>query len=83
MRSYFYGFNIKSLIRNSIVRPHLWSEKMAHPDHKIEQETDVSDFNQELKINDADHHLLMDLIQNPRPANDEMNKLMALSKEII
>ena len=56
---------------------------MAHPDHKIEQEKSVSDFNQELKINDADHHLLMDLLQNPRPANDEMNKLMALSKEII
>lgn len=54
---------------------------MAHLDNKVEQEKTEQEFNQEFKINDSDHHLLMDLLQNPRPANDEMKKLMALQKK--
>ena len=58
-------------------------KNMAYLDNKTEQEKKRLELNQELKINDADHHLLMDLLKNPRPANDEMKKLIALSKEII
>lgn len=55
---------------------------MAHLDNKIEQEKKEFVFNQELKINDADHHLLMDLLKNPHPANDAMKKLMALNVSV-
>lgn len=56
---------------------------MVYLNNQTEQEKKRLELNQELKINNADHHLLMDLLQNPRPANDEMKKLIALSKEII
>ena len=55
---------------------------MAHLDNKIEQEKKELEFNQEFKINDADHHLLIDLLKNPHPANDEMKKLMALNVSV-
>lgn len=56
---------------------------MVYLNNQTEQEKKRLELNQELKINNADHHLLMDLLKNPRPANDEMKKLIALSKEII
>ncbi|MEB3768390.1 DUF1778 domain-containing protein [Acinetobacter sp. MD2] len=34
-----------------------------------------------LSVNNTDRDLLMDLLENPRPANDEMNKLMGLLDE--
>ena len=37
--------------------------------------------NHELKVNNADRDMLMNLLENPRPANDEMKKLMSLSDE--
>ena len=35
----------------------------------------------ELKVNNADRDMLMNLLENPRPANDEMKKLMSLLDE--
>ncbi|ENU79258.1 hypothetical protein F975_02899 [Acinetobacter sp. ANC 3789] len=37
--------------------------------------------NHELKVNNADRDMLMNLLENPRPANDEMKKLMGLLNE--
>ena len=37
--------------------------------------------NHELKVNNADRDMLMNLFENPRPANDEMKKLMSLLDE--
>ncbi|MCU4614776.1 type II toxin-antitoxin system TacA family antitoxin [Acinetobacter lwoffii] len=37
--------------------------------------------NHELKVNNADHDMLMNLLENPRPANDEMKNLMSLLDE--
>ena len=37
--------------------------------------------NHELKLNNADRDMLMNLLENPRPANDEMKKLMSLLDE--
>ena len=37
--------------------------------------------NHELKVNNADRNMLMNLLENPRPANDEMKKLMSLLDE--
>ena len=37
--------------------------------------------NYELKVNNADRDMLMNLLENPRPANDEMKKLMSLLDE--
>ncbi len=37
--------------------------------------------NHELKVNNADRDMLMNLLENPRPANDEMKKLMGLLDE--
>ena len=34
--------------------------------------------NYELKVNNADRDMLMNILENPRPANDEMKKLMSL-----
>ncbi|QXX85710.1 DUF1778 domain-containing protein [Acinetobacter lwoffii] len=35
----------------------------------------------ELKVNNADRDMLMNFLENPRPANDEMKKLMSLLDE--
>ena len=35
----------------------------------------------ELKVNNADRDMLMNILENPRPANDEMKKLMSLLDE--
>ncbi|MEQ1450464.1 DUF1778 domain-containing protein [Acinetobacter lwoffii] len=37
--------------------------------------------NHELKVNNADCDMLMNLLENPRPANDEMKNLMSLLDE--
>lgn len=37
--------------------------------------------NHELKVNNADRDMLMNFLENPRPANDEMKKLMSLLDE--
>ena len=37
--------------------------------------------NHELKVNNADRDMLMNLLENPRPANDEMKNLMSLLDE--
>ena len=37
--------------------------------------------NHELKVNNADRDMLMNLLENPRPANDEMKNLMSLFDE--
>ncbi len=37
--------------------------------------------NYELKVNNADRDMLMNMLENPRPANDEMKKLMSLLDE--
>ena len=37
--------------------------------------------NYELKVNNADRDMLMNLLENPRPANDEMKNLMSLLDE--
>ena len=37
--------------------------------------------NHELKVNNADRDMLMNLLENPRPANDEMKNLMGLLNE--
>ena len=37
--------------------------------------------NHELKVNNADRDMLMNLLENPRPAKDEMKKLMSLLDE--
>ena len=37
--------------------------------------------NYELKVNNADRAMLMSILENPRPANDEMKKLMSLLDE--
>ena len=37
--------------------------------------------NHELKVNNTDRDMLMNLLENPRPANDEMKKLMSLLDE--
>lgn len=47
----------------------------------FERATDLLKSNQELKVNNADRDMLMHLLDNPRPANDEMKKLMGLLDE--
>ena len=37
--------------------------------------------NHELKVNNVDRDMLMNLLENPRPANDEMKNLMSLLDE--
>ncbi|MFV5523821.1 DUF1778 domain-containing protein [Acinetobacter variabilis] len=37
--------------------------------------------NHELKVNNADRDMLMNLLENPRPANDEMKNLISLLDE--
>ncbi|MCG2609548.1 DUF1778 domain-containing protein [Acinetobacter sp. SM34] len=37
--------------------------------------------NHELKVNNADRDMLMNMLENPRPANDEMKNLMSLLDE--
>ncbi|MDD2946967.1 MAG: DUF1778 domain-containing protein [Acinetobacter sp.] len=37
--------------------------------------------NHELKVNNADRDMLMNMLENPRPANDEMKNLMSLLNE--
>ena len=37
--------------------------------------------NHELKVNNADRDMLMNLLENPRPENGEMKKLMSLLNE--
>ena len=37
--------------------------------------------NYELKVNNADRDMLMNILENPRPANDEMKKSMSLLDE--
>lgn len=37
--------------------------------------------NHELKVNNADRDMLMNLLENPHPANDEMKNLMSLLDE--
>ena len=37
--------------------------------------------NYELRVNNADRDMLMNILENPRPANDEMKKLMSLLDE--
>ena len=37
--------------------------------------------NHELKVNNADRDMLMNLLENPRPANDEKKNLMSLLDE--
>ncbi len=37
--------------------------------------------NHELKVNNADRDMLMNLLENPRPANEEMKNLMSLLDE--
>ena len=37
--------------------------------------------NHELKVNNADRDMLINLLENPRPANDEMKNLMSLLDE--
>ena len=37
--------------------------------------------NHELKVNNADRDMLMNILENPRPANDEMKNLMSLLDE--
>ena len=37
--------------------------------------------NHELKVNNADRDMLMNMLENPRPANDEMKNLMGLLDE--
>ncbi|WP_168526817.1 DUF1778 domain-containing protein [Acinetobacter sp. A3] len=37
--------------------------------------------NYELKVNNVDRDMLMNILENPRPANDEMKKLMSLLDE--
>ncbi|WP_034439862.1 DUF1778 domain-containing protein [Acinetobacter sp. CIP 101966] len=37
--------------------------------------------NHELKVNNTDRDMLMNLLENPRPTNDEMKKLMSLLDE--
>lgn len=37
--------------------------------------------NHELKVNNADRDMLMNVLENPCPANDEMKKLMSLLDE--
>lgn len=37
--------------------------------------------NHELKVNNTDRDMLMNLLENPRPANAEMKKLMSLLDE--
>ena len=44
----------------------------------FERAKDLLKSNHELKVNNADRDMLMNLLENPRPANDEMKKLMSL-----
>ena len=47
----------------------------------FERAKDLLKSNHELKVNNAGRDMLMNLIENPRPANDEMKKLMSLLDE--
>ncbi len=47
----------------------------------FERAQDLLKSNHELKVNNADRDMLMNLLENPRPANDEMKKLMGLLDE--
>ena len=47
----------------------------------FERAKDLLKSNHELKVNNADRDMFMNLLENPRPANDEMKKLMGLLDE--
>ena len=47
----------------------------------FERAKEILKSNHELKVNNADRDMLMNLLENPRPANDEMKKLMSLLDE--
>lgn len=47
----------------------------------FERAQDLLKSNHELKVNNADRDMLMNLLENPRPVNDEMKKLMGLLDE--
>ena len=47
----------------------------------FERVKELLKYNHELKVNNADRDMLMNLLENPRPANDEMKKLMSLLDE--
>ena len=47
----------------------------------IERAKELLKSNYELKVNNADRDMLMNILENPRPANDEMKKLMSLLDE--
>ncbi|MEG0482194.1 MAG: DUF1778 domain-containing protein [Acinetobacter sp.] len=43
----------------------------------FERAKDLLKADSELKVNNTDRDILMNLLENPRPANDEMKKLMS------
>ena len=47
----------------------------------FERAKELLNSNYELKVNNADRDMLMNILENPRPANDEMKKLMSLLDE--
>lgn len=47
----------------------------------FERAKDLLKSSHELKVNNTDREMLMNLLENPRPANDEMKKLMGLLDE--
>ena len=47
----------------------------------FERAKELLQSNHELKVNNADRDMLMNLLENPRPANDEMKNLMSLLDE--
>ena len=47
----------------------------------FERAKELLKYHHELKVNNADRDMLMNLLENPRPANDEMKKLMSLLDE--
>lgn len=47
----------------------------------FERAKDLLKSHHELKVNNSDRDMLMNLLENLRPANDEMKKLMSLLDE--
>ena len=47
----------------------------------FERAKELHKSNHELKVNNADRDMLMNMLENPRPANDEMKNLMGLLDE--
>ena len=47
----------------------------------FERAKDLLQAHNELKVNNADREMLMNLLDHPRPENDEMKKLMSLLDE--